>query len=338
MTFQKELTYHWDMKTSFAFSLIGLLSLNVMAQQPRSRQAPPVRRQQQEVVTQAAATPQIYSFEAPGPSEFQLRIDLGLQTGSLRFSNETQTQRVEGVQTNFSAAFGLSNMLSLGARGSYLNSTSGGTVASTSRASATKSGLGDAEIFATTKISPSRLALYLTLTGGIKTGDFEWNSVSGESTNTSGGYYIEPSFAASMPLGLVLIGGGISYRYHLSREVKSTSTYGTEVLRLDPGNVIRGVINTEIQTTYPFGAEVEYIMVDRYEALSLLGTNSRLTFGNTNTLVTSLYSRFPTNLGFGKMDFVPWISYASNLGKKRGVANVDEDQLLSFILKVQMSF
>ncbi len=327
------------MKKYLAFTLLGLLSLNVMAQQPRQRQAP-VRRQQQPVVDNfQPPQAEVYSFQTPNAMELQTRIDLGLQTGSLRFATETQTQRVEGLQTVFSASFGLSDLFSLGARGSYLNLTSGGTVASASRASATKSGLGDAEIFATAKIAPSSLLIYLSVVGGIKTGEFEYNTVSGESTNNSGGYYFEPKVAASMALGSVLIGGGASYRYHMSREIRYVSSAGSETLRLDPGNIIKAVLNTEIQTSYPFGAELEYIMEDRYEAISLLTPGgSRLPFGNTTTLAASLYMRFPINASFGQMDIVPWVSYLTNMTKKRGIANVAEDQMLVIMPRFQMTF
>lgn len=326
------------MRKYLAFILLGLLSLNALAQQPRPLHQPP-RKNVGTAPRFTNKSQQMYSFETPGAREMQVRLDLALETGSLKFSTETQTQRVEGVNTEFSAAFGISDMLSLGARGSYLNSTSGGTVASTSRASASKSGMGDAEIFMTTRIAPSSLQMYLTLTGGIKTADFEVDNLSGNSTNSSGGYYVEPRFAASMALGSVLIGGAASYRYHFSRELKYTSTYGTETLRLDPGNIIKAKINTEIQTSYPFGAEVEYISEDRHEAISLATPGgTRLTFGNTTSLVGSAYVRFPTDLGFGEMQFVPWVSYMTNLGKKRGIANVDEDQILSLMLKLQMQF
>lgn len=328
------------MRKHLAFILSGLiLSLPTMAQQARPRNSQVQPRKTVNTTPAKTNNHQIYSFETPNASELQLRLDLALETGSLKFSTETRTQRVEGVNTKFSAAFGISDMLSFGARGSYLNSTSGGVVASSSQASSTKSGMGDAEIFMNTRIAPSSLQMYIGLVGGIKTSDYEVDSVSNSRTNSSGGYYVEPRFAASMALGSFLFGGAASYRYHLSREVKYTSSYGTETLRLDPGNIIKAMFNTEIQTGYPFGFEIEYIAEDRHEAISLATPGgSRLTFGNTTTLVGATYIRFPTNLGFGEMQFVPWVAYQTNIGKKRGIASVDEDQMLSLALKMQMTF
>lgn len=282
---------------------------------------------------------QIFSFEAPKSGDFQMRLSLGLQSGTLRFSTDNETQRIEGLDTSFSGSFGLTDVLSLGARGYFSDSTSGGTVASSSKASGSKSGLGDAEIFLTTRIIPGSLQMYLTMIGGIKTSDFEFDGQKGRSTNSSGGYYIEPQFATSVSMGSFLLGGSASYRYHFNREVVYTSSYGTETLRLDPGNRIRATINSEIQVAYPFGLEIEYILQDRYEAFSILSPGGqKITYGNTSTIGGTFYMRFPTNMGFANLELIPWINYQTNMNKKRGTANVDEDQMFSFMLKMLMTF
>ncbi len=282
---------------------------------------------------------QIYSFETPEQGQFQTRIDLGLQTGTLKFSTEIQTQRIEGLDTYFSASYGLTDVLSLGVRGSYLNSTSSGTVANSSKASASKAGLGDPEVFLNTRINPGSMQLYLTMVAGIMATDFEVDNLRGSTTNSSGAYYVEPKFSTSMTMGSFLLGGSAGYRYHFNRQLSLVSSSGTESLRLDPGNRIRATINSEILTSYPFGFEVEYLLQDRYEAFSLsVPGGQKLTFGNTTTLGASAYVRFLTDMGFGNFELVPWINYQTNVGKKRGTANVEDDQLITFILKLQMVF
>ncbi|MEK6772405.1 MAG: hypothetical protein AABY64_00575 [Bdellovibrionota bacterium] len=290
-------------------------------------------------IRQERPTSQIYSFEAPEQGEFQTRMDLGLLTGTLKFSTEIQTQRIEGIDTYFSASYGLTDVLSIGARGSYLNSSSGGTVANTSRASASKAGLGDPEIFLTTRVNPGRMQLYLMMIAGIMASDFEVDNLRGSTTNSSGAYYVEPKFSTSITMGSFLLGGSASYRYHFNRQVSIISSSGTESLRLDPGNRIRASINSEVLTSYPFGFEIEYLLQDRYEAFSLSTPGGqKLTFGNTTILGASAYIRFLTDMGFGNFELVPWISYQTNVGKKRGTANVEDDQLMTFILKLQMMF
>lgn len=322
------------MKTLILFTFLA--SVSFAQTTPKAKK---IRGEPQEPKAQRQATRgQIYSLEAPQGGDFQTRISLGLQSGTLKFATENETQRIEGLDTNFSAAFGMTDVLSFGARGYFADSTSGGTVASTSRASGSKTGLGDAEVFLTTRIVPGAVQMYLNMIGGIKTGDFEFDAQRGRSTNSSGGYYIEPQFAGSISMGSFLLGGSASYRYHFNRQVVFTGTSGTETLRLDPGNRIRATVNSEVQIAYPFGIELEYILQDRYEAFSVLSPGGqRVTFGNTSIFGGSFYMRFPTHMGFGNLEIVPWVNYQTNIGKKRGVGSVDDDQLFSFMLKMSLT-
>jgi len=281
----------------------------------------------------AAQQKQVYSLETPGAQSFQARVSLGLQTGTLKPSTDIETRKIEGLVTNFSAAYGVTDMFSFGAQGSYLNSTEKSSVVN-----ASQSGLSDPELYLTTKLAPSAWQLYITLLGGIKVADFEVDSVKSQTSYGSGAYYVEPQVAASTAWGSVLFGALGSYRYHFDRRLSYVSSLGTESLLLDPGHRIRALFNMEVQSAFPWGGELEYIQQDKYEAFSLLGTGQRLSFGNSTFMTASGYVRIPTNPGFGSLDIIPWVSYQINSAKKRGVINYDQDQLLTLMLKLQMYF
>src|SRR5687768_10566559 len=104
-------------------SLFVSLSINLLFTSLAFAEQAPSRPRPKSLSNSSSSLGQAYSFEVPSQGEFQTRLAMGLQTGTLKATTATSTEKIEGIETRLSAAYGLTSILSLGVGTSYVDSS-----------------------------------------------------------------------------------------------------------------------------------------------------------------------------------------------------------------------